>query len=389
MASRNAIIVSQYERAFGRVVNRPYAYSFWKGRVALFAILRALGIGHGDEVILPGFTCVVVPNSVRMCGATPIYADIREGTYNLDPVSVERSITSRTRALIIQHTFGIPADMDSLLDVACRHKLAIVEDCAHALGSTFRGQQVGTFGVGAFYSSQWSKPYTTGLGGMAVTADSEMAARVRVIQEEFAWPALLDRSKLRLQYHLYRRFFSPKAYWTALDLLHRLSRWGLFVGSSDESELMGGVPHDGKWRMSEFQASIGLKQLPRLSHQLEHRRRLAEIYEDYLRGEGWQLAQVLRDSDVQFLRYPLRVANKQELLHCAERERVEIGSWMETVLHPVKGSILDSFGYKAGQCPMAEQAAQEVVNLPMHPSVSFDEAHRIAAFICRVAQNPP
>jgi len=379
-------MLSQYQNSFAKMVGMQNAYSFWKGRVALFAILRALEIGHGDEVILPGFTCVVVPNSVRMSGAVPIYADICDGGYNLDPMSVERSITSRTRALIIQHTFGIPADMDSLVEIARRHKLAIIEDCAHALGSTFCGQKVGTFGVAAFYSSQWSKPYTTGFGGMAVTADPEMAARLKRIQQAFVWPGLLDRTRLRLQYEIYRRFFSPKMYWTALGLLHRFSRVGVFVGSSVDGELLGNVPHDGEWRMSKFQASMGLKQLAKFPKQVEPRRRLSEIYEDYLRGEGWPLAQIIPESDVQFLRYPLRVANKQELLHRAERERVEIGSWMETVLHPVKGSILDSFGYKTGQCPVAEQAAQEVVNLPMHPSVSSDEARRIATFICRVAK---
>jgi len=151
---------------------------------------------------------------------------------------------------------------------------------------------------------------------------------------------------------------------------------------------MGNVPHDAKWRMSGFQASIGLRQLAKFPKQLEHRRRLSGFFEDYLHREGWPLAQALPESDVQFLRYPLRVANKQDLLHRAEKERVEIGSWMETVLHPVMGSILDSFGYKAGQCPVAEQAAQEVVNLPVHPFVSIDEARRIAKFISRTAQKP-
>ena len=179
MVRMTARAVSEYENAFSGILHAPLAFTFWKGRTALFAILRALGIGPGDEVILPAFTCVVVPNAIRFTGATPVYADIAPNTYNIDPEDVCKKVTSKTCALIIQHSFGIPAELDSLLEVAKLYDLPVIEDCAHALGSRYRAQQVGTFGKAAFFSSQWSKPYTTGLGGIAVTSDVTMGRHLK------------------------------------------------------------------------------------------------------------------------------------------------------------------------------------------------------------------
>jgi dTDP-4-amino-4,6-dideoxygalactose transaminase len=377
-------MIANYQGAFARALGVPYGYAFWKGRVALYAILRALEIGLGDEVILPGFTCVVVPNAIRFVGATPVFADITPGTYNLDPDSVEQAITPRTRALIIQHTFGIPADLDPLLEIARRHRLAVIEDCAHALGSTYGGQPVGTYGIAAFFSSQWSKPYTTGLGGIAVTSNPEMAERLHTVQSEFTEPPATHAMRLHLQYAVYRRFFSPQLYWLAVGALHRLSQWNLFVGSSGENELVGAMPADTTWQMCPFQAQVGLEQLQTLSQNSAHRRRLVEIYQRGLQAQGWSLAAIPKQAETVFLRYPIRVANKWELLYKAADARVELGSWFESVLHPIRTS-LERFGYQRGRCPVAEQTANEVVNLPLHPRVSIQEAERIVEFICQSA----
>ncbi len=383
----NPDTISQYEKAFGQVVDIPYAYSFWKGRVAFFAILRALGIGHGDEVILPGFTCVVVPNSIRMSGAVPVYADICSGTYNLDPDSVERLITDRTRALIVQHTFGIPADMDCLVAIARRHNIVIIEDCAHALGSTFYGQKVGTFGVAAFFSSQWSKPYTTGFGGLAVTSDPQLAKELAKIQGEFSDPPTAQLLKLRIQYKVYRYFFSSRLYWKARSLLDRLSDWKLFLGSSSDEELRGEVPNDFNWTMSKFQAKIGMKQLSTLSKNQSNSRQLAEFYRKALEEKGWEAPHCPGVASPELLRYPVRVGNKWELLEAAKEAQIEIGSWFESVLHPNQHSLMQ-FGYQEGQCPIAEKTANEVVNLPLHHRLSVEEATYLLQFFFKVAILP-
>jgi perosamine synthetase len=378
-------VISAYENAFAAAVGTPYACAFWKGRVALYAILQALGIGPGDEVVLPGFTCVVVANSVSFTGAKPVFGDIDPNSYNLDPESVRQAITPRTKALIIQHTFGIPAEMDRLLEIARKHELAVIEDCAHALGSTYRGKKVGTFGDAAFFSSQWSKPFTTGLGGVAVTGDAEVASRLRQLQEEFRDPPRGKVVRLRAQYSVYNRFFKPSTYWLALNTLRRLSRLNLFVGSSGSEELNSKMPADVSWRMSRFQARVGLQRLDELSRNLSHRRRLGKFYDDSLRTRGWQLPPPSDSVDTVFLRYPVRVSNKWELLKEAQAARVELGSWFESVLHPI-GSSLERFHYETGTCPVAERIAGEILNLPLHEGISIAEAKRIIDFVCHHAK---
>jgi dTDP-4-amino-4,6-dideoxygalactose transaminase len=249
-----------YEELFAaKLGTGSEAFSFWKGRAGLYAILKAMGITGGDEVILPGYTCVVVPGAIRHAGATPVYADIRAADYNIDPASVENLITSRTRAVIAQHTYGIPADIEALASLASAHNLALIEDCAHVLvGSQHRNRFLGTFGDAAFFSSQWSKPYTTGLGGMVVTSDRELSARLRSLQREFRRPPRMQALRLRTQYALYRRFFKPELFWSGQRYFHLLSRLGLFVGSSSTSELNGGQPCDLSWTMGEFQKRAGM-----------------------------------------------------------------------------------------------------------------------------------
>ena len=140
-------------------------FTYWKGRVALYAYLRALGISDGDEVIIPGLTCVVVPNAIIYTGATPVYADIRMDTLTMDPIAVRQCISRKTKAIIIQNTFGLSADVELLVNMAHELGIAAIEDCTHGFGGYYNGKPNGTIADAAFYSTQWNKPFSTGLGG--------------------------------------------------------------------------------------------------------------------------------------------------------------------------------------------------------------------------------
>jgi dTDP-4-amino-4,6-dideoxygalactose transaminase len=126
---------------------------FWKGRVALYVILKALGIAEGDEVIVPGLTCVVVPNAVIYSGATPIYADVDPATYTLSPESVEPLITPRTRAIIAQNTFGLSANLDPILDLAKKKGIEVIDDCTHGFGGAYKGKPNGSVTRLSFFST--------------------------------------------------------------------------------------------------------------------------------------------------------------------------------------------------------------------------------------------
>ena len=376
-------MMESYEKRFASLFGTDYhGISFWKGRVGLYAILKALGISRGDEVILPGYTCVVVANSIRYTGATPVFADISPREFNLDPTSVEQRITNRTRALIFQHTYGIPANFEALQAIARRRGLDIIEDCAHVLpGSGFQNRLLGSIGRAGFFSSQWSKPYTTGLGGMVLTGDADLASRLRRIQTEFHEPPIRHRMQLQLQYWLYSRLFHPKLYWLAQKSLNSFARSGLFLASSSQQELNGSQPADIDWRMSAFQHKIGLAHIGTLGSNLLHRRRLSSYYFESLRRHGWRVPDFTRLSEAPLLRFPVLVANKSDILEKSRRRGVEVGSWFESPLHPLKLEDHQRVGYQLGSCPVAEATAQGVINLPLHSRVSDSEAERIVHFI--------
>ena len=373
-------VVARFEDGFARRLGIAHAVSFWKARVAFSAILSAAGIGPGDEVILPGYTCVAVPNAVLYAGARPIYVDINRATYNLDAAKVERRITPRTRALVVQHTYGIPCDVQTLRELARAYDLLLIEDSTHAIGSSFAGRPLGTLGDVAFFSFQWSKPFSTGLGGMAVTEDDGLAERARAVQSASLSPPLHQVLVLQLQVRLHRLLFRPQLYWIGMDVLHLLSGMHIFIGSSAAEELVGREPEGYQRRLSAFQAREGIAQLARLDDIVEHRRRISSMYERGLRDLDLPIVPPVARGDTVFLRYPLPVHMKAAVLREARRRHVEIGSWFASPLHPWGGPSA-RLAYEWGSCPVAEDAAAHVVNLPTHPRVRPDEAYRILDFI--------
>lgn len=375
--SDSSIYEAQFAGLFPKGIK---AFGFWKGRVALHAILSSIGIGPGDEVIVPGFTCVVVPNAILYLGAIPVYVDIEDTSFSMNAADIENKITSRTKAIIVQHTYGIPADMDSIMSLAAKAKIAVVEDCAHALGTTYKDKLVGSIGDAAFFSFQWSKPYTTGMGGMAVTSDPGISRRLSSIQRRYPRPGLKEVSLLRLQTAIYRRFFTPRLFWIAMRTLKVLSKTGLFIASSSKEELAGARPVGYEKRMSALQARHGLRELSRLTENFASRERLTARYGEALRAAGFEPLVIPYKSKPVLVRYPLLVKNKPAVLAEAQRRRIEIGSWFDSVIHPL-GSPLSEMKYSPGQCPVAERVVRHIVNLPLHSRVCEDEALRTVNFI--------
>ena len=373
-----------YERAFADVLGARHAFTVWKGRVALYAILRALGVGEDDEIILPGYTCVMNVNPIMYLKARPVYVDIDPVTYNLDPGLVESKITPRTRVIIAQHTYGYAAAMDEILAIAARHNLKIVEDCCLALGSRYKGRLLGTFGVAAYFSSQWNKPYTTGIGGTAITSDDALAARIReLIERDRQEPSFKETALLRAQLAVYRTFVYPRTTALITNVFRWLTHKGLVVGSSDTSEFAPSMAGDFFKGMSHVQERAGLRQLRKLDAGLRHRREMARIYDQLLAKKGWPTPKLQAEMDPVLVRYPARVADKAKALATAASHYVELGSWFECPLHPIE-TPLKAYGYEEGMCPVAERACREVVNLPTHPRADRWTAERSVEFIAGI-----
>jgi perosamine synthetase len=180
--------LSAFETALAQYHGVPHAVAVSSGTAGLHLALLTLGIGEGDEVIVPSFAFIAVANAVLQVRATPVFAEIDPVSLNLDPAAVERAITSRTRALLVVHTFGVPADMDALESIACRHGLAIIEDACEAMGAEFgdppNSRRAGSFGDLAVLGFYPNKQLTTGEGGAVLTRDPNHAARLRSLRNQ-------------------------------------------------------------------------------------------------------------------------------------------------------------------------------------------------------------
>jgi dTDP-4-amino-4,6-dideoxygalactose transaminase len=208
----NGPALGSFERSFAAMVGAKHVVSFAAGRVGLYGILRSLGIGAGDEVLVPVPTHIVAANAVRYTGAQPVYVDCDLANYNIDLNLAEERVTPRTRALLIQHTFGIPVDMGKARALAERNGLHLIEDCVHALGATFDGQQVGTFGRAAFFSTEETKTISTTMGGLVTTDDDEIAARLQQFRQACQWPSAGQAASCLLKLVIYHGLTEPRAH---------------------------------------------------------------------------------------------------------------------------------------------------------------------------------
>lgn len=231
--------MAEFEESIAQFVGVPHAIAVSSGTAGLHLCLRALGVGEGDEVILPSFTFIAAGNVVLYERARPVFVDIDPVSMNLDPQKLEAGISPRTRAILVVHTFGYPADMDPILQIARRHGVPVIEDACEALGAQYHGRQAGAMadlGVFAFYPN---KPITTGEGGIVVTSDAALADTIRALRNQ---GRRLDDG------------------WTDHALLGY------------------------NYRISEINCALGLSQMRRLNDILRQRAAVAAMYTKELQG---------------------------------------------------------------------------------------------------------
>jgi perosamine synthetase len=262
-------VTKELECEWAGVVGSGDAIAVNSGTAALHVALMAHGIGPGDEVITTPFTFIASVNAILMCGATPVFADILPGCFTIDPASVESVITPRTAAILPVHLYGQPASMTELMAIATKHGLVVIEDCAQSIGATYRGQQTGSFGTGAF-SLYATKNVMSAEGGMVTTSDGEVGRKSRLLREHG----------------------SPRRY---------------------HHEILG-----YNYRISDLHAAIGLAQLHRLDHFSARRQHNASVLSSALTSV--QVPSVRADVTHVWHQYTVRIRPEGTLRQGLQRD---------------------------------------------------------------------
>ncbi len=388
---------TQLEREFLEYLGVKYAISFNSGRSALMAILNSLkeagnlsseALAKEDEVLLQAFTCNAVPNPILWKGLKPVYVDADEHTFNIDIEDLKKKITLRQaqgghpKAVIIQHTFGLPADMDEIQELCRQHKLVLIEDCAHSLGATYKGRKVGTFGKAAFFSFSRDKVISSVYGGMVVTDDDELAKKLREYQHKIGHPSYCWTMRQLLHPILMGWLVLPTYRILGKYLLIFLQWFGILSKAVDWREKRGQKPSYFPKRMPDALASLALHQLHKLERFNAHRKQIAQFYYERLRAAPFILPEVPLDKTHIFLRFPVRHPKAHEIIKKCWQENILIGDWYTTPIAPYD-TKLDKMKYSVGSCPKAEKLAKETFNLPTHIGISEKEAQKIVSFLTK------
>jgi len=318
--------VKAFEEAFAAMCGVKHAVATTSGTTALHVALLAHGIGEGDEVITSPFTFIASANSVLFTGARPVFVDIDPGTFNIDAGQIEAAITPRTKAIMPVHLFGLTADMGEITEIAGHHGLAVIEDACQAHGAECHGKRAGSFGTGAF-SLYPTKNITSAEGGMITTDDDAVAESCRVIR----------------QHGMRRRYYHDE------------------LGFN--------------FRMTDVHAAIGLAQLGKLARFNAARAATASAYDEHL--DGVVVPPVPDGYRHVYHQYTVRVPNgrRDAFVDHLKANGVGSGVYYPVPIHQ-QTYYVEALGYDVSM-PVAEQAAREVVSLPVHPALTKDEVQTV------------
>jgi dTDP-4-amino-4,6-dideoxygalactose transaminase len=381
--------------ARGQAPDSYSAITFESGRTALYAILMALGIKQGDEVLIQAFTCTAAANPILWVGAKPVYVDVDENSYNMSPDDLKKKITSQCKVLIIQNTFGYPGKIDELLGIAREHNLIVLEDCAHNLGAEYDGKKIGTFGEASFFSFGRSKIISSVFGGAAFTKNINLAKKIREIQNKWDYPSncWIAQQLVHPVYmtvaKLFYNFFSIGKILVVLG-----KKLGLVSVMVYPVEKTGGKPPFGSARFPNALAVLATNQMKKLESFNRHRQELAEYYEQelaYFQERGnikIHPNPPFKKEGIKgvFLIYPIQVRNfetRQKLICKSRQEGIYLESWPaydKKVIGPDNTSQ-EKLCYTEHSCPIAEKTVETSVNLPTSPNISLGDAKRVVGFL--------
>lgn len=374
--------VVELESQFKSYLGIKHAFAFNSGRSALMAILASLGLKPADEVLVQAYTCNAAVNPIRWAGLNLNYVDCDENDFNIDVEDLRRKVSSKTKAIMVQHTFGLPANMDKVLEIVQQNSLILIEDCAHALGAEYRGKKVGSFGKAAFFSLGRDKVISSVYGGIAVTNDDSSAEGMKKFQDGIKYPSSCWILQQLFHPVLMNWAIIPTYSFFGKYFLVLFQHLGIMSKAVHKKEKRGEKPPYFPRKMPNALAILALNQLKKLNRFNDHRREIAEFYLKNLKGTSYYLPSIFPERKNIFLRFTLNNERAHEIIRKAWRKNILIGDWYTTPIAPIDTKP-EKIGYQSGSCPKAERLAKTTLNLPTHINISTDTAKKIVDFLIK------
>ena len=369
-------------KKFEKYLGIKYTIFFNSGRSALMAILDSLEFKKNDEILLQAFTCNAAVNPVIWTGLKPIFVDCDEKTFNIDIEDLKNKITSKSKALIVQHTFGLMADMDKVLEICEKNNLILIEDCAHSLGAEYNKKKAGTFGKVSFFSFSRDKVISSVYGGMVASNDEKLVEKLKKYEKNINYPSffwikqqllhpLLMNYLILPTYLIFGKYFLIFLQW--LKILSKAVHW---------KEKKGKKPDYFPKKMPNALAILTLNQFKKIEKFNNYRKEIATFYFNQLKKiNSFELLplEVEKRKHI-FLRFTIKHFNAHKIIENAWKNNILIGDWYTSPIAP-NDTKLDKLQYLLGSCPKAEKLAKEVLNLPTHINISKKEAQKIIEYL--------
>ncbi|MFZ2189686.1 MAG: DegT/DnrJ/EryC1/StrS aminotransferase family protein [Candidatus Magasanikiibacteriota bacterium] len=354
-----------------------HSFAFDSGRTALFYVLKSLEIKQDDEVLVQAYTCMVVSNAIVWTGAKPIYIDI-DSDFNMSTDDLQKKITPKAKILIIQHTFGKPANLEKLLVIAKQNNLKVIEDCAHSLGAKYNNKLLGTFGDIGMFSFGSDKIISCVRGGGLITNSEEIAKKIKDYQSRLPQSRLLKIKQHLCHYPIF--FIGKKLYGI------KIGKW--LLGIAKKLNLINKIIYNQEKNgkqvlfypslLPNALAKILLNQTEKISEFNDHRQTIAKLYNDKINNS--KIIKPVWTEESVWLRYNILVKNPIELQQLAKKQNIILGDWYRSPIAPTDIDITKS-GYKTGDCPKAEELSAMSINLPTDTNITNMDAERIINLI--------